>query len=72
MTFLAGFKLVGPTDSSMLSTLEPVVTVLQAALLFGEILQPLTLLGGGLNLGAVLLLTRNDIRPHQAVDHPLD
>jgi drug/metabolite transporter (DMT)-like permease len=71
MTFLAGLKLVGPKDSSMLSTLEPVVTVLQAALLFGEILQPLTLLGGGLILGAVLLLTRSDMRQDRAGDHPL-
>jgi drug/metabolite transporter (DMT)-like permease len=71
MTFLAGLKLVGPTDASMLSTLEPVVTVLLAALLFGEILQPLTLLGGGLILGAVLLLTRSDMRQDRAADHPV-
>jgi drug/metabolite transporter (DMT)-like permease len=63
VTFLAGLKLIGPTDASMLSTLEPVVTVLLAALLFGEILQPVTLLGGGLILAAVLLLTRSQLHP---------
>lgn len=62
VTFLAGLKLIGPTDASMLSTLEPVVTVVLAALLFGEKLRPLSLLGGGLILAAVLMLTRNEIR----------
>jgi drug/metabolite transporter (DMT)-like permease len=61
-TFLGGLKLIGPTDASMLSTLEPVVTVLLAALLFGELLQPLTLFGGGLILAAVLLLTQSELR----------
>jgi drug/metabolite transporter (DMT)-like permease len=61
-TFLGGLKLIGPTDASMLSTLEPVVTVLLAALLLGELLQPLTLLGGGLILAAVVLLTHSELR----------
>ena len=70
VTFLAGLKLIGPTDASMLSTLEPVVTVVLAALLFGEILRPVTLLGGGLILAAVLLLTRSGLRQSRAADHP--
>jgi drug/metabolite transporter (DMT)-like permease len=61
-TFLGGLKLIGPTDASMLSTLEPVVTVLLAAMLLGERLQPLTLVGGGLILAAVILLTQSEIR----------
>ncbi len=60
-TFLGGLKRIGPTDASMLSTLEPVVTVLLAALLFGERLRPITLLGGGLILAAVILLTRSEL-----------
>jgi drug/metabolite transporter (DMT)-like permease len=60
--FLAGLQRIGPTDASMLSTLEPVVTVLLAALLFAERLAPITLLGGGLILAAVLLLTRAEIQ----------
>ena len=51
----------------MLSTLEPVVTVLLAALLFQEKLQPITLLGGGLILAAVILLTRSELRQTEAV-----
>ena len=66
-TFLAGLKRIGPTDASMLSTLEPVVTVLLAALLFQEKLQPITLLGGGLILAAVILLTRSELRQSETV-----
>lgn len=61
-TFLAGLKRVGPTNASMLSTLEPVVTVLLAALLLGEMLRPASLLGGALILAAVLLLARGELR----------
>jgi drug/metabolite transporter (DMT)-like permease len=57
-TFLAGLERIGPSDAAMLSTLEPVVTVLLAAGLFGEVLRPVTLLGGGFILSAVLLVTR--------------
>ena len=61
-TFLAGLQRIGPTDASMLSTLEPVVTVILAALLFGEALSALTLLGGALILAAVVLLTQQELR----------
>lgn len=61
-TFLAGLKLIGPTNASMLSTLEPVVTVLLAAWVFGEKLSPIILAGGGLILVAVILLARGEMR----------
>jgi drug/metabolite transporter (DMT)-like permease len=61
VTFLAGLNLIGPTNASMLSTLEPVVTVLLAAWLFGERLNPIILAGGGLILAAVILLTRSEL-----------
>lgn len=60
VTFLAGLERVGPTNAAMLSTLEPVVTVLLAAWLFQERLTTVALLGGGLILFAVLLLTRDE------------
>jgi len=62
VAFLAGLKRIGPTDASMLSTLEPVVTILLAAILYGEILQISALFGGGLILLAVLLLTYAELR----------
>jgi drug/metabolite transporter (DMT)-like permease len=72
VSFLAGLKLIGPTDASMLSTLEPVVTVLLAALLFGEILRPVSLLGGGLILVAVFLLTRSQLHQGQTADRSVN
>lgn len=54
--FLAGLERIGPTNAAMLSTLEPVVTVTLASWLFGEVLQPLVLIGGGLILAAVVPL----------------
>jgi len=62
VTFLAGLERIGPTNAAMLSTLEPMVTVLLAAWLFGETLLPIVLLGGGLILVAVVILTRAELR----------
>ncbi len=70
VTFLAGLKRIGPTDASMLSTLEPVVTVLLAAMLFDETLPQGTLLGGGMILASVILLTRGELRQARAVNQP--
>jgi len=61
VTFLAGLERIGPTNAAMLSTLEPVVTVLLAAWLFGEKLMPIVMVGGGLILVAVVLLTRTEL-----------
>ena len=61
VSFLAGLERVGPTNAAMLSTLEPVVTVVLGASLFGEQLSPIGLAGGGLILLAVLLLTRSEM-----------
>lgn len=60
-TFLAGIERIGPTNASLLSTLEPVVTVLLAAWLFAERLAPLTLAGGALILLAVIVLSKNEM-----------
>jgi drug/metabolite transporter (DMT)-like permease len=52
--FFAGLRRVGPTAASILSTLEPVVTVALAFAVFGESLGPAQLAGGALVLAAVL------------------
>lgn len=62
VTFLAGLEIIGPTNAAMLSTLEPVVTVLLAAWLFGERLMPMVMFGGGLILFAVILLTKAELK----------
>ena len=52
--FFAGLRLVGPTAASILSTIEPVVTVALAFAVFGESLSPAQLTGGALVLAAVV------------------
>jgi drug/metabolite transporter (DMT)-like permease len=52
--FFAGLRRVGPAAASILSTLEPVVTVGLAFVVFGESLGPAQVLGGALVLSAVL------------------
>ena len=70
VTFLAGLERIGPTNAAMLSTLEPVVTVLLAAWLFGERLMPIVLVGGGLILLAVILLTRSELKKENGDSQP--
>jgi drug/metabolite transporter (DMT)-like permease len=55
--FFAGLERVGPTSASILSTVEPLVTVMLAFLVFGERLGTLQLLGGALVLAAVVPAT---------------
>jgi drug/metabolite transporter (DMT)-like permease len=54
--FFAGLRRVGPTTASILATVEPLVTVLLAFLVFGETLGVVQVVGGGLVLAAVLVL----------------
>jgi drug/metabolite transporter (DMT)-like permease len=56
--FFAGLERIGPTRASVLSTVEPVCTVLLAAVLLGETVAPSQLVGGALILTAVVLLAR--------------
>ncbi len=59
--FFAGLRRVGPTAASILSTLEPVVTVGLAFLAFGESLGPAQLGGGALVLMAVLAIRTKEL-----------
>lgn len=54
--FLVGLRRVGPTTAAILATVEPVVTVLLAFLVFGETLAVVQLAGGALVLAAVFAL----------------
>lgn len=75
--FFAGLRRVGPTAASILSTLEPVVTVALAFVVFGESLGAAQLAGGALVLAAVLVIRvpaarareRPFGRPRGSVDH---
>jgi drug/metabolite transporter (DMT)-like permease len=54
--FLASLPRIGAARASLLSTVEPVVTVLLAAALLGDRLSPVQLMGGALVLLAVVMV----------------
>jgi len=56
LLFFAGLAKVGPTVASLVSIVEPVVTVVGAALVFGESLSAVQGAGGALVLAAVLVV----------------
>ncbi len=56
LLFFAGLRRVGPSGASILSTIEPVVTVALASLVFAERLSAEQLVGGVVVLSAVLVL----------------
>jgi drug/metabolite transporter (DMT)-like permease len=60
--FFAGLERVGPTTASILATVEPLVTVLLAFLVFGEVLGPVQLIGGALVLAAMLVLNARRLK----------
>src|ERR1051326_8873715 len=57
--FYAGLKRLPATEAGVISTSEPVVAVLSAALFLGESLRPMQLAGAGLVIGAALLASRD-------------
>lgn len=56
LTFLAGLQLLGPTRASIVSALEPVITVFSAWALLGEVLGPRQLVGAGLAMAGTLFV----------------
>ena len=59
LAFFAGLARVGASEAAMLSTFEPVVTVVLAACLLGERLSVSQCLGGAVIIAAVLLLAKS-------------
>ena len=60
--FFAGLRRVGPAAASILATVEPLVTVVLAFLVFGEALGGVQVLGGVLLLAAVPVLQAPRLR----------
>src|SRR5689334_6338563 len=56
--FFGALALLGPSDTAVVSTLEPVVSVLAAAAFLGERLSAVQVAGGVLVLAAVTVITR--------------
>jgi drug/metabolite transporter (DMT)-like permease len=62
LAFFAGLKRVGPGTASIVSTLEPVVTVALAWAVLGEHLAPVQLAGGAIVLACAVFLARGGSR----------
>ncbi len=58
VTFFAGMKIIGPVKASMISTFEPIVTVLCSFWLLGESLDIYQMLGAILIIIAALILAK--------------
>jgi drug/metabolite transporter (DMT)-like permease len=58
VTFFVGLARLGAADAATLSTLEPLVTVILAALFLNEPISLMKMLGGGVILTAVVVLAR--------------
>jgi len=66
LAFITGIRRLGPSQAAILATLEPVVGVGLAAWLLAEQPAPVQLVGGGLILGAAVLL---QLRPGPPAEH---
>lgn len=64
-TLFASMGRIGAADASLVSTLEPVLTIALSALLLGERLGAAQLAGGALILGAVLVLGFYERKPRK-------
>ncbi|MBI2314292.1 MAG: DMT family transporter [Betaproteobacteria bacterium] len=58
VAFFAGMRRIGAADAATLSTLEPVVTVILAAVVLGEAIAPVQVLGGAVIIAAAVMLAR--------------
>jgi drug/metabolite transporter (DMT)-like permease len=62
VAFFAGLSRLGPVQAAILSTLEPVFTVLMAGVFLGERLSPVQAVGGLCIVGAVWLIQASGAR----------
>jgi drug/metabolite transporter (DMT)-like permease len=68
-TFYAGTRLIGAAQASLVSTFEPIWTISLAAILFGQSLAPIQLVGGAFIIVGVIIAqappeTFSSIRPN--------
>lgn len=70
VSFFVGIQRLGAADAATLSTLEPVVTFVLAAIFLGEPILANQVVGGAIILGAVIWLTRASAVPERGRDTP--
>jgi drug/metabolite transporter (DMT)-like permease len=63
--YFGGLRFIVPSRAVITSTLEPVVAIASAAIILGEYLEPLQVLGAVLVIGAIVLL---QLRPETVAD----
>jgi drug/metabolite transporter, DME family len=71
MLFLVAIRLIGPVRTGILAMLEPVTGTVLAALILGETLGPIQLLGGTLVIAAGVLLQRAPTPVDAPPTHPI-
>ncbi len=65
--FYASTARIGAAQTALVSTVEPIWTIVMASLLFGESLTPVQLVGGALVIGGVVLAQTTPGEPLEAV-----
>jgi drug/metabolite transporter (DMT)-like permease len=65
-TFYAGARRIGAAQASLVSTVEPIYTIVLAAILFGERLTPVQLLGGAMVIMGVVIAQTGSGEPNGA------
>ena len=66
--FYAGVRRIGGARAALISSIEPVYTIVMAVLLFGEHLTPIQVAGGALVVFAVILAESGQLAPRPASD----
>jgi len=57
VVFFRGLEMIGPFKTAMLMNMEPIFTIILAAILLGERLSPLQLTGAGMVIAGIILIT---------------
>ena len=63
--FYAGARRIGAAQASLVSTVEPIYTIILASILFGETLTPIQLVGGALVIVGVLIAQSGQLMGRQ-------
>jgi drug/metabolite transporter (DMT)-like permease len=62
VTFLIGIETIGPVKTTILMNVEPILTIILAAILLGERLSFTQLIGAAFVMAGIILITREYIK----------
>lgn len=72
LTLFAGLKRIEPPNAAIILTMEPVIAVVLAAVILGETITPVKILGGMMILSAVILLARSEMKTVSKTERTCD